>query len=147
MFVVVYCFLNKSSQRTTAAQSPPIILRDIPLVLCVHLRQVMRDLYQLPRIVVKWVGRCGRAYVTWGRVAPCMTEKDLAPVFALTEKDLAPAFADPMEAIEQEWYRMGFRSLEQEHKVGSLSLSPPPPSPPSRALSLSLSLYIYIYSI
>jgi hypothetical protein len=93
--VVVYCFLNKSFMRTTAAQSPPIILRDIPLVLCVHLQQVIRDLYQLPRIVVKWVGRCGRAYVTWGRVAPCMRKRFFAYIRFFAYMGLGFARAEP----------------------------------------------------
>ena len=49
-------------------------------------------------------------------------ESVLPSQLGLTERDLALAFADPMDAIEQEWYCMGFRSLEQEPKVGSLSL-------------------------
>ena len=36
----------------------------------------------------------------------------------LTEKALALALADPMAAIEQEWFPRGFRLLEQEPQVG-----------------------------
>jgi hypothetical protein len=37
----------------------------------------------------------------------------------LTEKALAIALADPMAAIEQEWFPRGFRVLEHEPRVGS----------------------------
>jgi len=37
----------------------------------------------------------------------------------LTEKALALALADPMAAIEQEWFPRGFRLLEHEPQVGS----------------------------
>jgi hypothetical protein len=37
----------------------------------------------------------------------------------LTEKELASALADPMAAIEQEWFPRGFRLLEHEPQVGS----------------------------